>query len=196
MFRVEGIFEARPIGNSWGDWNTPIAPSPQFIPAWEHDVDRQKAFGIGLARGLDPFSAALEALGDDTGGALWAAKHWLSEPAVIAARDAYAQVVDTASRLLDKDAFSVKLLKLADEKDASGRFYANEASDRIKALELYAKIQGFITKEAANVINNNNANNEMKIILVEAAQEKVEEKIQETKVLELEDFTSDLKLVG
>lgn len=159
-------------------WHLP-PPKPQVVETldWQQDEEKQKLFGIELAKNPNAFQAALMIFPDDTSKALWASWNWVSNAITIASRDLYKQVVDVSTKLLDKDAFSVKLLDLADEKTASGHF-ANETQDRLKALELYAKVRGFVGTAVIDASTNTTNNNTMEIILVKSP-EKEQHKVVE-----------------
>ena len=193
-----GSFVAAPLAQSFVPWAKPAGELPKPIePAWRSDEGLKKLFGIALAKHEKPFSAALEVFPDDTNAALWASYHWANDPVVVASRDAYAQNIELSEKLLDKEQLAAKLIKFAEEKDASGRFYICEAKDRLAAYKLFAEIQGFIGKIAIDASTNNFTNNELKITLVKP---EIQEKIT-TKVIEAEPDLEDalpinLKLVN
>lgn len=166
-------------------WYLP-PPKPQTIEPiseeWQQDEEKQKLFGIELAKNSNAFQAALVIFPDNTNKALWISWHWVSSAITIASRDLYKQAVDVSANLLDKDAFSVKLLKLADEKNDRGQF-TNDAQDRIKALELYAKVRGFVGTAVVDASVNTTNNNVMEIILVKSP-EKEQHKLVELSPVE------------
>lgn len=141
--------------------------------AWRNDTELKKLFGIALAKHAKPFEAALEVFLENTNKALWVSFNWLADPLVVSTKDAYAQNIELNEKLLDKSQLSARLLKFADEKDPTGRFYLCEAKDRLAAFKLFAEVQGFIGKAADVSINNNFTNNELKITLVKP--QKIEE---------------------
>lgn len=183
----------------------PIAPWPvssnseQFKEDWQNDQDNKKLLGIELAKGQKPLDAGLKVFPEDANKALWVAHNWISDPVVIGAKDQYVEIVENKSSLLDKDRLSVKLLDFADEKDATGRFYINEAKDRLAALKLYAEVQGFTGKVDINASTNNITNNKLELILVGSPK-----KAETTKVIDAEPIAeiknrqlpSNLKLVS
>ena len=177
-----GSFTAAPIA-AFQPWAKPaIEPEKQPVePAWRSDEGLKKLFGIALAKHEKPFEAALEVFPDDTNRALWASWNWLNDPLVVASKDAYAQNIELNEKLLDKDALAARLLKFAEEKDASGRFYICEAKDRLAAYKLFAEVQGFIGKVNIDASTNHFTNNELKLVLVKPQQQ---EKI--TKIIEPE----------
>lgn len=164
MLQTEPFFEVKPTSPWVSGWSIPTSPKEP----WHDDVELKKAFGISLGKDLKPFPAALEVFPKDTSKALWAANYWLSDPVVIAARDIYAEAVETQSSLLDKTALSVKLLKFAEEKDQTGRFYVNEAKDRLAAFKLYAEVQGYIGKIDINASTNTITNNKLELVIVKS----------------------------
>lgn len=170
-FGMKDTFEAEPLPQatpSWG-WSNAITQQPKI----DNEQELKKLFGIELAKDhLNPFEAALVVFGDNTSVALWVSSNWINDPEVIASRDIYAKTTGLKSKLLDKEQTAAKFLQIAEEK-FHGRYTA-DAKDRLKALELYCKIQGFISE---NNIDNSNTfiNNEMKVILVKP-QEKEDNK--------------------
>lgn len=158
---MSDIFVPEPLENS--GWHS--APAPQ-IP---NENEKKKLFGIELAKKHEnAFEAALEALNGDTQLALWAVNNWVNDPEVLASRDLYSNTIGVQSKLLDKNQTALKLLKIADEK-VHGRYVA-EAKDRLKAIELYAKICGYLDDILIDNSNTTITNNEMKIILVKPQQ--------------------------
>lgn len=117
-------------------------------PLQSDDEAAKKLFGTLLGQGIEPFKAASEVI-KDTGQALWASQNWPDDPIVVEARK-NAEGVHSSQAVLDKTQLAARALAIA---DTTGY----EAQDRIKALELYAKIMGLIEKPVpSNVINNNN----------------------------------------
>ena len=187
-FNMQDIFIAEPLPNQaaasnvWGN-------EPQI------DLEKKKLFGIELAKGHpNVFEAAFVVFDGDTGLSLWVSQNLINDPEVLAARDLYAATVQDKLKILDKDQLAVKLLTIADEK-VHGR-YICEAKDRLKALELYAKLQGFTAE--TNISNNNFINNEMKVVFVKPSQQKEEVKqidVTPTKPLEDNNSPITIKLV-
>jgi hypothetical protein len=188
----EGSFSVQPIG--FKPWSTPdVKP---IEPAWRSDEGLKRAFGIELVKHPKPFDAALEVFPTDTNAALWVSFNWLNDPLVVASKDTYAQNIDVKSNLLDKEQLSVKLLKLAEEKDPSGRFYICEAKDRLAAYKLYAEVAGYIGKIAIDASTNHFVNNELKLTLVKAVQKETVEIIEAEPDLEPTVLPLNLKLVN
>lgn len=133
-FKLPDVFEVeRPL--SW------TAPKP----AIENEAEKKVLFGIELAK--EPaFKAACNVF-NDTGIALWVVANWSNDPVVIASKDKYLEAVDSSATLLDKDQLAAKVLKFADEKNASNTFYLADAKDRLSALELYAKLKGYLNNK-------------------------------------------------
>lgn len=178
----EGSFSVEPLPSAKpSPWVLmPTADVPKTVePAWRSDEGLKKQFGIELAKHPKPFDAALKVFGADTNAALWASFNWLHDPLVVASRDTYAQNIELSEKLLDKDQLAARLLKFADERDPTGRFYICEAKDRLAALKLYAEVQGFTGKLSIDASTNNFTNNELKLVLVPAPE-------KETKVIEAE----------
>lgn len=131
-------FEVKPPS----PWPTETIKKPQI----DNDELKKKEFGVELAKGLKPFDAGLEICGNNTADAVWISLNWLSDPIVLAARDTYSKLVELETPLLDKNQFAARLLKVSEEKDEETGRYLIDAKDRLKALELYGKTQGFIDK--------------------------------------------------
>lgn len=194
----QGSFIVQPVQPHTGFIPWPKAaqelPKP-IVPAWHNDEELKRRFGIELAK-HKPFEAGLAVFGDDTNSALWASFNWLADPLVVATRDNYTQNIELSEKLLDKDAFAAKMLKLADEKDISGRFYILEGKDRLAAYKLFAEVQGFIGKLSIDASTNTFTNNELKITLVKPEkQEQIAPTVieQEPEIVAL---PLNLKLVG
>jgi len=168
-----GSFEVKPIG--FQPWAKPMGELPKPIePAYRSDEGLKRLFGVEWAKNPKPFEAALIVFGEDTNAATWISWNWLTDPIVLAAKDAYTQNTELNEKLLDKHQLAARLLQFADEKDVSGRFYLLEGKDRLAALKLYAEVQGFIGKLSIDASTNNFTNNELKLTLVKA-QTKIEE---------------------
>ena len=188
-FNIQDVFIAEPLPNlgaASGVWGN----EPQIDP------EKKKLFGIELAKNHpNAFEAAIVVFNGDTGLSLWVSQNWINDPEVLAARDVYASTVGDKLKILDKDQLAVKLLTIADEK-VHGR-YICEAKDRLKALELYAKLQGYTAE--TNISTNNFINNEMKVVFVKPSQQKEEVKqIDVTPTKHLDDNISSpisIKLV-
>lgn len=132
-------------------------------PAIDDIEEKKKLFGIELAK-KPPFEAACNIF-QDTGIALWVVSNLLNDPVVRASKDKYLEAVDSSASSLDKEQLAAKVLKFADEKNASNTFYLADAGDRLKALELYAKLKNYL-----NPKDNSNfsfTHNSMTIKLVE-----------------------------
>lgn len=127
-------------------------PIERLKPTIENEEKVKQAFGIELGKGVQAFQAACNC-GQETSKALFISQHWLNDPLVIAAKDLYLKTVYNSEALLDADELAARLLEMAEERNASNTFYMLEGKDRLKALELYAKIRGY---DKSNPINNNN----------------------------------------
>ena len=160
-FGLSDVFKVSPLPTSenvgWGLF----VSKPQI----ENEEEKKKVFGIELAKNNAPFDAAIVAVGDNTGLALWVSNNWINDPEVIAARDVYNSTVGIQSKLLDKEQTAVKFLDIADEKK-NGRYLA-ETKDRLKALELYAKLRGFLND---GLINSPNLVTNMSVVFVKPQQ--------------------------
>lgn len=147
------------------------------VPAYRTDFAKKQEFAKLLHSGLKPFEAAIK-LFTDTSDALWVSINWPNDPVVVQT----AATEEKSLKLLDKEALAAKVLAFADEKDISDRFYVNESPERLKALELYAKIAGHIVKENV-VVPITNDNRTMNIRLV-SPEKKVDDKVIEASVIE------------
>lgn len=192
----QGSFSVEPLKPSpWVAMPTAEAPSP-VEPAWRSDQGLKRQFGIELAKNAKPFEAALAVFPKETNNAVWVSWNWLNDPLVVASRDSYAQNVELNENILDKDQLAARLLKFAEEKDPSGRFYICEAKDRLAALKLYAEVQGFIGKLSIDASTNDFTNNELKLTLVKAVQKETVEIIEDEADLEPTVLPLNLKLVA
>ena len=160
-FGLSDVFKVSPLPTSENvGWGLSVS-KPQI----ENEEEKKKVFGIELAKNNAPFDAAIVAVGDNTGLALWVSNNWINDPEVIAARDVYNSTVGIQSKLLDKEQTAVKFLDIADEKK-NGRYLA-ETKDRLKALELYAKLRGFLND---GLINSPNLVTNMSVVFVKPQQ--------------------------
>ncbi len=124
-------------------------PTESLKPTIANEANVKEAFGKALAAGKAPFEAALEATNNNTNLSLWVSQRWLNDPIVLAFKE---KTVVNSNPLLDADELAGKLLQMSVEKDRSNNFYILEGKDRLKALELYAKIRGY-DKSAAPTNN-------------------------------------------
>ena len=160
-------------------WQRPSGTfSVGIEPAYRTDFAKKQQFGQLLKSGLKPFEAAIK-LFEDTSAALWVSENWPNDPVVAQT----AAIEEKSLKLLDKEALAAKVLAFADEKDISGRFYINESPERLKALELYAKIAGHIVKENV-VVPITNDNRTMNIRLVSPEKKVLENNVVEAQVIE------------
>jgi len=153
--------------------SAPVKPAPYApAPSWQSDENLKKQFGIELAKSLTSFDAACKLAGEDTSKALWMNVNWLSDPIVIASRDAYIKTLELSSPPLDRDQLAAKVLALADEKIVSPKtgqpIPSIEAKDRIAAFKLYSEIMGYTGKVEIDASTKNVTHNEMIIKLVKA----------------------------
>jgi hypothetical protein len=162
-----------------GGWNDKLpvkapwqieTPVQAREPAWKSDEDFKRRFGIELAKAEKPFDAACLLCGEDTSKALWISFHWLSDPIVVASKDAYVRTLALSTAPLDKDQLAAKVLALADEKVLNPRtgmqVPLNEAKDRIAAFKLYSEIMGYTGKVEVDASTKTFINNELKIKFV------------------------------
>ena len=108
---------------------------------------------------------------------MWVSQNWINDPIVLAVKDKYLEAASTSQTLLDKSQLGRKLLAMADEKNQSNTFYILDGKDRLKALELYAKVMGY--EKEQSVTNNNFIHNTMTVKLVEPEKKEVATKIIE-----------------
>src|ERR1700744_389707 len=158
-------------------WGTiPAAPAPWVAkpspapverpPPFADDEAQKKLYGIEWAKTPDAFGAACK-LFTNTTHALWASRHWIIDPVVIASRDIYLKTIETDRPVLDKNALLAKVLAFSEAVSDSGKPLV-EAEERLNALKLYAEIQGYIGNkiDIDNSTHNNLTNNEITIKLV------------------------------
>lgn len=165
MFKLPDVFEVAPKPKS--AWNIPE-------PIIENADEKKRLFGLELAK-YPAFKAACEVFKDDTNTALYVSHNWVNDPIVVAAKDKYLEAANTSQALLDKEQFARMLLNMASEKNASNTIHLLDGKDRLKALELYAKVTGLIDTKADPLLTQNFVHNSMTIKLVEP--EKKEQKI-------------------
>lgn len=168
----ESVFNAAQVEIS--PWGQPVAIVEPPKPDFADNVELKKAYGAALGKGLEPFKAGLEIFNAETAKALWIATHWLTDPIVLAARDAYAQTVRELAKPLDKEELLARILAFHDEKDLHGRPLV-EAKERLNALRLYSEVAGFTGKIDINASTNNTTNNTVnkltKIVLVSGSKD-------------------------
>jgi len=157
MFKLPDAFEVPRVQTS--AWNIPE-------PIIENVDEKKRLFGLNLAK-LSPFKAACEVFPDDTNTALYVSHNWVNDPIVVASKDKYLEAADQSQALLDKEQFARMLLNMASEKNASNTVHILDGKDRLKALELYAKVTGFIDTKADPLLTQNFVHNSMTIKLVE-----------------------------
>lgn len=189
MFKIPDTFEIKPTPG-WGSGVTKSTATAIPAPQIDNAEVKKKAFGIELAKGIQPFQAACTICGQDTQQALWITANWLNDPEVIAARDVYKKGVDTSGTLLDNEQLASRLLQMAEERNSSGTFYILDGKDRLKALELYAEIRGFTGKNKDIGITNNFVN-ELIVKFVEPEKKEIVKTIDA-----VPDTSVHLKLVG
>lgn len=186
MYSLPDVFEIERPKTAWK------IPEPLI-----EDAEKKKAlFGIALGK-LSPFQAACEIFKDDTNTAVWVSQNWLNDPVVIAAKDKYLEAAETSQTLLDKSQLARRLLTMAEEKNQSNTFYLLDGKDRLKALELYAKINGYLT-DKIDPTTQNITHNHMTIKLVSAEKDKIKtiDNEVETPNTNLNASPIKLKLVG
>lgn len=172
---------------------TPIIADPQ---------DERKAFALAWAKNpAEPFAAASDLYPADTTKALWVSRNWILDPTVNALKDSYIKAASESQTLLDKEQLAHRLLRTSEEKNLEGTRYLLDGKDRLKALELYAKVMGFMDDKPVNNISNH-LTNEMKIVFVEPENKEENIKIieaapeNETRSTDIEDLPFKIKLVG
>ena len=185
MFNLPEVFEVAPL----------LVPATTSIPEIQNLEEKKKKFGVELAK-TEPFKAACEVF-EDTKIALWAIANLQNDPIVIASKDQYLKTVNNSAALIDKDELAIKVLKFAEEQNASKTFYLVDAKDRLAAYKLYAELRGYLNNKDVGNTNYFINNNGMTITLVEPEQQIRKEKVIEGKVEEIQNQNSTvLTLVG
>lgn len=166
-----------------GGWNDAVSPwtagsvaNKQEVPEYQNDEKLKKQYGINLAKLNNSIEAACKTIGDND-KAIWISLNWLSDPIVIASKDAYLKTLEESKPPLDREQLAAKVLALAEgEKvEINGMLRSTiDAKDRVSAFKLYSEILGYTGKvEIDNsTINNSITNNELKILLVRPEQAK------------------------
>ena len=179
-------------------WAKQAQQTAPYRPDFADDEKLKQAFGIALAKGKSAFDAGMELFKEEMPKALWASLNWVNDPTVIASKDIYQQTLKNLQKPLDKDQLLAKILSFADERINGVPLV--EAKDRLKALELYAKVSGYIDKIDINASTNINSttNNLMKIVLVKPEkQDQIEQSSNIKSRIQNEEIPSiPLKLVG
>lgn len=157
-------------------------------PHIENENEVKRLFGIELAKGVQAFQAALNC-GQETSKALYISQHWLNDPIVVETRK---NTVHNSNDLLDAEELAVRLLEMAEERNASNTFYMLEGKDRLAALKLYADIRGYTKKDAVIPGGNTFIQNTMTIKLVEPERKPLIQ--NEEKPVEIVDSVSPIKL--
>lgn len=166
-------------------------PSAIPSPVIANEDEVKRAFGIALAEGKNPFDAALAATNNNTNLALYVSQRWLNDSIVVEARK---NTVHNSKELLDAEELAARLLEMAEERDRNNLFYILEGKDRIKCLELYAKVRGF--EKAVLPTGNTFIQNTMTIRLVEPEKKVIESKSVEEVLEPINTSPIKLKLVG
>lgn len=183
MFRIPDVFEVPKTKSAWN------IPEPVIT-----NVDEKKhLFGVELAK-HSAFQAACNIFKDDTNTALWVSHNWVNDPVVVAAKDKYLEAADTSQVLLDKSQLARKFLTMAEEKNASNSFYLLDGKDRLKALELYAKISGYLDSKPDPTLTQNFVHNSMTIKLVDPKTKEEKNKQIDNNEAEIINKNSPLKL--
>jgi hypothetical protein len=168
-----------------------LAPAAITAPAWQHDFEKKEAFAKLLKEGLKPFEAAIKIFMNDNGAALWVSQNWPQDELVKAVVDK----PEKSLKILDKEEVAAKVLAFAEEKDNSGRFYVNESQERLKALELYAKICGYINNGSIVIPPVINDNRRMEIVLVSPDRKEEQKQFKQIEETKIETLDLPVKLV-
>lgn len=152
-----------------------VANAVAIDTSFQNDENLKKLYGVELAKGSNPFEAAKIVLGEND-SAVWASFNWLSDPVVLASRDAYLKTLQASVPPLDREQLAARVLSMAEGEpiERNGvRLPTIEAKDRISAFKLYSEILGYTGKvEIDNSTKTFNTNNELKIVLVRPADKK------------------------
>ncbi len=184
MFTLPDVFEVEAPKKS--AWNIPE-------PTIDDADEKKRLFGISLAK-QSAFKSACEVFKDDTNTALWVSHNWVNDPIVVAAKDKYLEAADTSQALLDKEQFARMLLNMASEKNASNTVHILDGKDRLKALELYAKVTGLIDTKQDPLLTQNFVHNSMTIKLVEPQSKEKPVTTIDANEVEIQNTNSPLKL--
>ncbi len=181
-----GIFDAKAVD----PWQLPVVVTPIPRPDFADDDQLKKAFGIALARGLSSFDAGTSIFNGDTPKGLWVSTHWVNDPTVNAAKDAYLKSLKQVEKPLDKEELLAEVL-------ASAKI-APDFKDKAALLKLYSEIAGFTGKQGEVTANyNNTTNNVMQIKLVGGSEKlPIETPNSKSKMQNEEMLLPKLKLVG
>lgn len=154
---VDFFFDAKTIEPKQADpWWQPQPMQAPDRPDYADNEEMKKAFGVALAKGLEPFQAGLQIFNQETSKALWISVHWLFDPVALAAKDAYAKALKSLEKPLDREQFLAEVLSAAR--------HCEDDRDRATFFKLYAETAGFIGKVADTV--NNTVNNTQNVMTV------------------------------
>ena len=107
---------------------------------WSSEIKQKDDFAAEWIRSNDPFKAAIVVFGPDNAGrALQASVEWTRDAYVIAKRAELLEEVGEEAFLPTKADLARKVLEVHENSRAP--------EDKLKALELYGKLMGFIAKE-------------------------------------------------
>lgn len=164
-FGFPDSFEVKPLALPQSPWLS-LPTLIEDAPSFQNDGEKKQAFAIEWAKNPgNPFEAACIVFSSDTTSALWASRNWILDPEINARKDHYLKASDDVGKLLDKSELASRLLRFSEEKNIEGTRYVVEAKDRLKALEIYAKMMGYLN-EATQINSTFNNTNEMKIVFV------------------------------
>ena len=154
-------FDATTIAPEQSAWSQ----TPVNRPAFADNTELKQAFAIGLANGLAPLDAGLQALGDDVSSSVWASVHWLKDIEVIAFKDAYLAAKKAVEKPLDKDELLAKIKEFVEERDMQGRPLV-DAKERLNGWRLYSDIRGFTGKVEIDASTNKFTNKTVNLVMV------------------------------
>lgn len=167
------------------------------VPTINNEQEKKKLFGVELAKTNQAFQAAQNICGDNTSEALWISTNWLNDPEVIAAKDIYLKSLEQSTSLLDKEETAARLLEMSEEMNLSRTFYVLDGKDRLKALELYAKIRGYLDSKADTSMNFIHNQMVVKFVKPDVKEEKLIKNIDNNDFKSVDNISPlKIKLVG
>lgn len=147
----------------------------------ETELEQKKRFAVELLKDPnDPFKAALQVFGQDTGMALRASSTWPKDTVVL-------DYMQEAIGELGDLHFLPSKADLAREAWTLATSPTVPVDDRLKAMRLYGDVRGFIEKQGTVINNNVLTNNKVMLVKDHGSTDNWEERLIEQQAKLVED---------
>ena len=147
----------------------------------ETELEQKKRFAVELLKDPnDPFKAALQVFGQDTGMALRASSTWPKDTVVL-------DYMQEAIGELGDLHFLPSKADLAREAWTLATDARVPVDDRLKAMRLYGDVRGFIEKQGTVINNNVLTNNKVMLVKDHGSTDNWEERLIEQQAKLVED---------